>query len=121
MKKMIVAVVLMVALLSGCSVSINSKDSTPSPSALTSEQAYIQNLRSVVPQETDGVPDAELIQTGEASCGALDRGVTFDEIATETYEQGLDPNLAGAVIGAAVKDLCPDHQGELDAYLDSQP
>jgi PBP1b-binding outer membrane lipoprotein LpoB len=120
MKKVIASILLSVLLLTGCSVTIKSKPSeSPTPTRPTAEQSYVQNLRNILPTETQGVPDAELIESGKAACGALDSGVSFQQIVRATMDSGIDPGLSGGIVGAAVRDLCPDHQAELDAYLDS--
>jgi hypothetical protein len=119
MKRVIAAVVLSVVLLSGCSVSINSKSNEPTPTPTNSTQAYVDNLRSASPDETEGVPDADLIETGRAACGAFDRGVTPEEIFSELNGSGIDPYFAGTVVGAAARYLCPEHEKMLMDYVDS--
>jgi hypothetical protein len=114
-------VIVLVIILSGCSVTIDSRKSaeSPTPTRPTAAQAFVQDVRNQMPEQTAGVPDNELLDTGNAACGALDRGVTLEQIQRETIAAGIDPYLAGGIVGNAIHDLCPEYEGVLSQYLDS--
>lgn len=128
MKKIITAVAVASAMLlvSGCSTS-----TSPAPTVtvtekeevqVSPEQQYIDSLRSIDNVYIDNVPDESLIDLGYTLCSALDEGYSVEDIIWELVygsfgeENGDDPDamaFAGAVIGAGVKNLCPEYLSEL--------
>lgn len=98
-------------------------DTTPaepvSMQAETDEDRYIDGLRQFVFVGTD----RELINLGYLACDAIDeagsvRSVVFSlSVDYAINGQDIDMEMAGYVIAAAVRFLCPEHQASLDEYL----
>jgi len=87
--------------------------------AETDEDRYINGLRQFVSVGTD----RELVRLGYLSCDAIDEagsvGSVVFSLALDYAINGedIDMEMAGYVIAAAVRFLCPEHQASLDEYL----
>lgn len=65
----------------------------------------------------DDVDNATAIAAGEAVCDLLDIGGSVAMATHIAVNEGLTDEKAGAVIGAAVSTLCPEHRPELDEFI----
>lgn len=64
----------------------------------------------------DHVDNATAIAAGEAVCDLLDIGGSVGIATRIAVGEGLTGETAGAVIGAAVSALCPEHWSELEEF-----
>ena len=85
---------------SSSSSSINTQ--APSP-----EQAFLTFLHQTGDNIT--VSDADLVSTGHSVRNALDRGLTFDDVAQTAISSGLGTKAGGDLISASVLDFCPKY------------
>lgn len=107
--KFLAAIVLSLALV-GCS---DTEPVSPSPIEQTipsTDELYVAQLRDDNPSLSD-VSDEQLISLGQEICSAFDRGVTFDEVAQITVDNGFSPENGGWMIGTAIGAYCPEHEG----------
>lgn len=86
----------------------------PDPEPYTAEDAYIANLRSQGNIYVDSNSDADLIDLGYTACEVFADGYTLDEFVYELvisgeFETKDEQTFIGLVIGAAVRDLCPEY------------
>lgn len=82
--------------------------------AMSDEDRFVATVRSVA--NVSDVSDAALVYAGREACGALDRGVSFAEVAIMSVAEA--GQTGGVIIGAAVPAFCPQHQAALDDYLE---
>lgn len=80
---------------------------------------YVNLVRQNGGRAVIGLSSSELITTGYIVCETLDRRVPMDEIISVTAAT-VDIQLGAAVITSAVLILCPEHQGTVNRWLDSQ-
>jgi hypothetical protein len=91
------------------------------PSAPGESSAEITAFLATLRPLFHGVTDEELIGLGELACGWLDDVETPDAhtiVMLDRYlqrELHTGPDMNGALVGAAVVALCPQHQSLLDA------
>lgn len=91
-----------VLLLSGC---------TTGPD----EAMFLDLARDTAPQ-LRSLEDPVLLGTGYATCEGLDDGLTFGEVLLAYTSEGLSGRESGALTGAAVNALCPDHTDAMEEY-----
>lgn len=102
-------------------------ESAPAPApepVLTEEDMYIDNLRSFGNEYVTLNTDEDLINLGYILCGELDAGFTVYEIIEDlAYSGDFDTNdqeaieFAGLVIGASVRDLCPEYAYQIEGMM----
>lgn len=79
------------------------------------ESSTVESIYVTVIRESDSgwlagtTSDAELLDLGDAICEALDAGMPLDDLMAMGLESGMDPALLGAIHGAAIGALCPEH------------
>lgn len=105
--KLIIAAI-MLAALSAC----GQNDKADGPTAAEKEQMFIDVVRDNAPAHVF-FDDRDLIELAKAYCGALDDGITFDQLTELTLQANVDPTLAGSVIGAGVSTYCPEHRSKV--------
>ena len=121
----VIAAAAVVAALAGCGSSTGDADqgSTSQPQSQSrftdDEQAYLAGLEYAVPDATS-TPEQQqaAVESGHATCDALDAGNTVGEMF-EAYMEVGNPELAGAVIGAATTVLCPEYEDEMLEWANS--
>jgi len=123
MRRVIAAVVLAVVLISGCSVSIDSKPSESSTSASPSQKVQAQSpsqvFLTVVHKQipvTAVIPDNKLVTLGNAICSDFrsDADITNSDLLA--YIMGISKGSKGnftikdsaALVAAAGYALCPE-------------
>lgn len=77
------------------------------------EQVYLSALKNQFPEETKYTNDAALLRVGRATCTGLDDGVSVLTAATLAIESGIDPGLAGGIIGSAIAAFCPEFTNDM--------
>ncbi len=87
--------------------------STGASQTLTNEERFVNSAREVAPQLTDS-SDATLLDAGRTVCAELDAGTPFSDVVTVSLvgmgaSSDEQQQVAGAVVGAAVSKLCPEH------------
>lgn len=100
-------------------------EAAPAPEAGSVEvEAFNATLDFYFTDLTDVDREAYLFLAQE-TCGALDRGATWDEIFEMTIQESQNtPNPdqfqmdTGYIMGAAVGTLCPQHSAGLTDYLE---
>ena len=106
-------------------VTVTQKAPTPTQEpALTTEDYYIQNLRSFGNYYVEANSDATLIDTAYSVCTDLDSGYTVTDIVSEIL---LSPEFdatdseaveyVGLIIGASVAAFCPEYTYQIEAIL----
>jgi predicted small lipoprotein YifL len=74
------------------------------------EDQFVADVREAYPGITATETDGAILDLGQQSCAILDGGMTVEQLALGLVLSGLeDPEFAGTVIGAAIKNLCPEH------------
>lgn len=81
----------------------------------TREELFVELIHDEFP-ETEGVPDATLIDAAQATCDALDDGASMTDVALEIATSGAPADLSGYIMGAGISAFCPEYQDELDAF-----
>lgn len=131
MRKFLIATVIGVAALSGCTTEVVREvpvtqapvETRPAPTGPSSLD-YINYLDHVNSQSFAAmtVSDAELTNWGDGVCTALDSGDSFADIVE--YLGNASPNmsnddaaLVASVLWAAVTYLCPEYESEMSAYI----
>lgn len=92
--------------LGACSPGDGEEQMTKAP---TKEDRYIESVRENVPQ-AQGVADDQLLSYGEATCDALEAGITIEELALVIGHEVTDTEVAGVlgrIGGTAAATLCP--------------
>jgi hypothetical protein len=112
-------------IISGCSSNTAAPTVTvtaePPAPELSAEDLYINNLRSQGNFYVTVNTDTDLINLGYTLCGELDSGYTVLDVIESLVMSGDfngDPDaveFAGLVIGAAVRDLCPEYSYQIEA------
>jgi len=106
-------------------VTVTQKAPTPTQKpALTTEDYYIQNLRSFGNYYVEVNSDETLISTAYSVCTDLDSGYTVTDIVSEIL---LSPEFdatdseaveyVGLIIGASVAAFCPEYTYQIEAIL----
>lgn len=99
------------ALLGGCAPS----DPPTEDSTASREADFVERIETGWDGATY-IPPADLIDTGWTVCDLLDAGTTPEDFFLElVVAGGHDPEMVGALVGAAATSLCPEHA---DAVLD---
>jgi hypothetical protein len=104
-------------------VTVTAEPPAPPAPVLTEEDLYIENLRSQNNFYIDSNTDADLVELGYILCSELDAGYTVLEVVEEiVYSGGFGGDqeaveFAGLIIGAAVRDLCPEYTYQIEAIL----
>jgi hypothetical protein len=96
------------AALPACASSAGSSTSS------AAKAAFLVHMRAVYPP-SQAIPDAQLINVGEATCALFRAGKTFDQVtaATAALQPPPPAEFAGALIANAVPDLCPHYRSAL--------
>jgi len=77
------------------------------------EQIYLATVKGQFPSETQYTTDAALLRVGHATCDGLNDGVSVLTAATLAIESGIDPGLAGGIIGSAIAAFCPEFTNDM--------
>lgn len=114
-----------VAILAGCGASTQTVEArTGERPGLTSAPEDSPEDYFVRAVDDAGLPSyvsaSDALDLGWAICGAYDRNASTIQIVLTLTDgpKGLDPELAGAFIGASVVYLCPEHRAQADADMD---
>lgn len=112
MKRILAGMVLALSLY-GCG---NASDVEPSPApAPVSENAddvYLLAIKKEYP-ELENLDDQMLLDVADKNCEAFDAGLSFEDIALITINSGMDPEMGGYILGAAVGTQCPEHLDQI--------
>ena len=91
----------------------------PAPEPVyTDEDYFITEVRSSGNRYVDNASDYDLLDIGRQTCSLLDDGYTIDDIITYLVANN-DSNstsfleFEGIVIGAAVRNLCPEYTNQI--------
>lgn len=101
------AVALVASLFSG------GNDPAPAPAVsapLSADDHFLVGLRIAGIQVGD---EQSMIAGARLTCSAFDRGETLRDFARGVVSQGIKPEAAGKIIGAAVAAYCPEHRDKL--------
>ena len=135
-KKLIVGILAILALvlvLAGCSTESSNTTPTetvyvtptpdlPEPDISTPEDDYLWAVRHNVDNYyIDEASDRDLIDLGWSVCDVLDQGYSVEDIIYELIGSGTvgtneEAEFAGAIVGGAVYNLCPEHSWQVDSY-----
>ncbi|MGX6508252.1 DUF732 domain-containing protein [Rhodococcus sp. SJ-2] len=86
------------------------------PSGAADEDRFITLLES---QDFNYGGDKSLvIDTGHATCDALDRGAGVGQVISVIVSEGYSGYDAGTFLGATVYALCDEHVPTVEAFLD---
>jgi hypothetical protein len=109
------ASVLLAVGLTACDPAEDATDPPAPASGLDSDtldQLYLSTVREGAPTFA-GIPDATLIEFGQAVCTGFDGGATFAELAAMGLDSGLNNIDLGFTMGAGVAAYCPEYSDEL--------
>jgi hypothetical protein len=59
----------------------------------------------------------EVIRIGYTFCGAIDEGMTFNELVDMTVRADIDGGIVGSLLREAIEHFCPQNQWFIDAAL----
>lgn len=79
------------------------------------EQAMLDRMDEVSPR-VGGISDDVLISAAEQACQGFDAGLTPDLVFQYAFDEGLDNEAAGVIIGGGVHYLCPEYAPAFDAW-----
>lgn len=113
-------------IISGCSSNTAAPTVTVTEEApvqqLTPEEQYLRSLHAINNYYIENNSDRDLLELGYSVCGVFDQGYSAEDIVSELLygsfgaEHGDDPSaieFAGATLGAAVANLCPEYLAEV--------
>lgn len=86
------------------------------------DEIFVSTLRSEAPGLAAGASDAELVELGNTTCGALD---TFNGdpealfYALYAEDPTLDYGDVGTLVGASIVAYCPEYSGNIDMGSDA--
>lgn len=90
------------------------------PPTYTPEEQYLIDIHSVGDYTIEAESDDYLVELGHNVCDALDSGTTVtglvQYLATSGAINGIG-ETAGVLIGASVRDLCPEYTGQLNDFI----
>lgn len=129
MKKIVMAVIAMVFLLSTAACSGGAEQVADKPVVTVTQAApdTVDDTLTTTPDLTESQKDdvfvkvvsdkfpifstarSELIALGHNVCGAFDRGVTKEKVLEIGLDNGLTPQQIGYIVGAGVQVYCPEH------------
>ena len=72
------------------------------------EQLYADFIRDALGVGYE-ISDEQIIDIGKNVCVAFDSGVSFEEVGSLFLNEGMSPEDAGTIIGAAIPAFCPQH------------
>lgn len=83
----------------------------------------MQAARNVDPK-LEQTSDALLLDAGRGVCADLDDGVDFPTVVNNSLTGAggagaAEQLMVGAIVGAAIPTLCPQHQSAADAFQSS--
>ena len=92
-------------------------DPTPAP-VYSDTDYFVAEVRSAGNTYADNNSDRALIKVGKQVCNVLDQGYTVTDVATYLAQNGTSTDndfyaFEGVVIGAAVRNLCPEYTDQL--------
>jgi hypothetical protein len=100
-----------VAVLAGCGAT------HPSAARRATEQQYVQHVHEAASDIGRYQTGSQLVKLGYAACDGFRANANTQQIADVLENSGarnLPPEDLGAVISAAVTDLCPAYHGRLN-------
>ena len=114
----IIAALLTVFVLSGCTSGGGTATETPTasaPSATPSnpDELFLSVIHEEYPQFAGGAADADMIALAHSTCDALDAGASMDAVmdaAIQSVGNKEDARLVGFVMGVGIAAYCPEHQ-----------
>ena len=124
MKKIVLGLTV-AALLTGCGTATSPSseptdtytDYAASDTTTSPEDEFLYDVHSVHNSRVDSKDDAWLIESGYTVCETLAAGYTVLDIAAMMSEAGLDSagnEGVAALVAAAVVNLCPEYQYQLE-------
>lgn len=99
------------------STSSTQVDPAPAP-VYTAEDYFLTEVRSTGNSYVDNNSDADLLKVGHQTCDVLDQGYTVTDVATYLVQNSDSSDSSffefeGIVIGAAVRNLCPEYESQI--------
>ena len=86
----------------------------------TPEEQYLIDVHNVGDYTIDNQSDSALVELGHNVCSALDTGGTVTELVQYLSNSGAIDGIektAGVLIGASVRDLCPEYTGQVNDFI----
>lgn len=117
--KQLIYIVIFTALLSGCSVTHSSKESTEraEPTAVVAfvpdESAYYQAMLSEFPDAVN-LGQTRIVKTGMRACLTMDMGGPSAILSAATVET---VDIFTAMVREGSTYLCPEHKIAVDKYI----
>lgn len=109
-------------LMAGCASTgrqVAVRTASPKPSAASGPAAYLHAVRSAGIGNLDVAvaPDRGLLAIGQTICDGMDSGLSYADSVTVALNglKSITARQASIVIGAAVRDLCPENSAQLPA------
>lgn len=107
-------------LMAGCASTgrqVAVRTASPKPPAATGPAAYLQAVRSAGLGNLDvtGAPDRRLIVIGQTICDGMDRSLNYADSVNALMAglKSITTRQASTLVGAAVRDLCPENSAQL--------
>jgi hypothetical protein len=91
------------------------------PPTYTPEEQYLIDIHGVGDYTIDAQSDASLVELGHNVCDALDSGTTVTGLVQYLANSGAIDGIgetAGVLIGASIRDLCPEYTGQMNDFID---
>lgn len=88
----------------------------PDSGSYSQEDIFLATFRSEYPEDYYVFGPDLLVETGKVMCDSIDRGMTLDDLAISIQENGLEPEMIGFLVGAAVNAFCPENMWWIDRY-----
>lgn len=125
-----VVVLFLIGSLSSDSSSSTASDTTvvtqPTPEdtyvapTYTPEEQFLMDIHNVGDYNIDRQSDSSLVDMGHNVCGALNSGGTVTELVQYLTNSGAIDGIeetAGVLIGASIRDLCPEYTGQMNDFI----
>lgn len=90
------------------------------PPTYTPEEQFLMDIHNVGDYTIDRQSDSALVELGHNVCSALDSGGTVTELVQYLSNSGAIDGIeetAGVLIGASVRDLCPEYTGQVNDFI----
>src|SRR5665213_2177321 len=116
MQRSLAVLACLVFVLVGCG-----KHTSKSSASLTPDQRYVSDVRgATIGAAIIKAPDADISKLGHGICDLMDQGVLPPDISAGILKgrnmSDLNSADAASTVSAAVRDLCPVHDGLIQAW-----
>lgn len=94
------------------------------PPQMTADEKFLEQMHASGNPYADTVSDSSMLEIGKQACTVLDSGYTVGEMITYLinnldFQSADQAQFVGYLIGAGVRNFCPEYMTEVKAYLNA--